>query len=127
MDGFHHLSRRHGVADGLDVQTGLLQLLRQAVIGPVSDGHHDRTARQPFLLSLLVLDHHALFVDGHDLGQIEDALARVPAVPGSPTAIIAHTVKGKGVSFMENQIAWHYRSPNADELAQALAELEASP
>jgi transketolase len=66
-------------------------------------------------------------IDGHDLGQIEDALARVPAVPGRPTAIIAHTVKGKGVSFMENQLAWHYRSPSAGELAQALAELEASP
>jgi transketolase len=48
----------------------------------------------------------------------------VPFESGKPSVIIAHTIKGKGVSFMENQLAWHYKSPNAEQLAQALAELE---
>ncbi|CAN5718633.1 transketolase [soil metagenome] len=63
-------------------------------------------------------------IDGHDYGQIEDALTNVPLEPGRPTAIIAHTVKGKGVSFMEGQLAWHYKSPSAELLEQALEELE---
>jgi transketolase len=63
-------------------------------------------------------------IDGHDYGQIESALAAVPWEPGRPSALIAHTVKGKGVRFMEDQLAWHYRSPTAEQLAAALAELE---
>jgi transketolase len=66
-------------------------------------------------------------IDGHDHAQIEHALLGVPFEPGKPSVIVAHTVKGKGVSFMENQLAWHYRSPNAEELAQALCELGTSP
>ncbi len=62
-------------------------------------------------------------IDGHNHAQIESSLSRVPIEPGKPSVIIAHTVKGKGVSFMENQLAWHYKSPNAEQLAQALAEL----
>jgi transketolase len=62
-------------------------------------------------------------VDGHHHAQIEAALNRVPFEPGKPSCLIAHTVKGKGVSFMENQLLWHYRSPNQDELAMALTEL----
>jgi len=63
-------------------------------------------------------------IDGHDYEQIEDTLTNVPFEPGKPSVIIAHTVKGKGVSFMENQLAWHYKSPNEEQLAQALHELE---
>ena len=66
-------------------------------------------------------------IDGHDHDQIEAALSRVPFEPGKPSVIIAHTIKGKGVSFMENQLAWHYKSPNAEQLAQALGELESEP
>lgn len=64
-------------------------------------------------------------VNGHDVKEIEDALMSVPYEVGKPTAIIAHTIKGKGVSFMENQLAWHYKSPNGEELKKALEELEA--
>jgi transketolase len=63
-------------------------------------------------------------IDGHDHRQIQAALSDLPAQRGKPTAIIAHTIKGKGVSFMENQLAWHYRSPNVELLAQAIAEVE---
>jgi transketolase len=66
-------------------------------------------------------------IDGHDEAQLESALNRVPFEAGKPSAIIAHTVKGKGVSFMENRLAWHYKSPGKEELAQALREVERQP
>jgi transketolase len=63
-------------------------------------------------------------IDGHDFTDLESTLNRVPFEPGKPSAIIAHTVKGKGVSFMENRLAWHYQSPDEGQLAQALQELD---
>ena len=63
-------------------------------------------------------------VDGHDLDQVISALTRLPIETGRPSCIVAHTVKGKGVSFMENELLWHYRSPNEEELQRALAEVE---
>jgi transketolase len=65
-------------------------------------------------------------VDGHDHTELEAALLRVPWDPGKPNAILARTVKGKGVSFMENRVEWHYRSPNNEQLSAALAELGTS-
>lgn len=64
-------------------------------------------------------------VDGHDHEQISKALNSVPWEVGKPSVLIAHTVKGKGVSFMENKVEWHYRTPSTELLALALAELEA--
>ena len=66
-------------------------------------------------------------VDGHDLHAILAALDRARGQAGKPSAIIARTVKGKGVSFCENQVGWHGRAPNDRELAQALAELGEAP
>ena len=63
-------------------------------------------------------------IDGHDCKQIESALRAVPLKRKRPSCIIAHTVKGKGVSFMENKLLWHYRSPDERELEQALRELD---
>ncbi len=63
-------------------------------------------------------------IDGHDHEAIGATLGAVPHEPGKPTAIVAHTIKGKGVSFMEDLLAWHYKSPSDDQLAQALRELE---
>lgn len=63
-------------------------------------------------------------IDGNDLHQIEKALDFAKTVKGKPTAIIAKTLKGKGVSFMENQAGWHGKAPNADEYAVAMKELE---
>ncbi len=62
-------------------------------------------------------------IDGHDLRQIIDALEKAKTVKGKPTVIIAHTVKGKGVSFMENTASWHGRAPSPEEAERALAEL----
>jgi transketolase len=69
----------------------------------------------------------AVEVDGHDIGELRRALHAVPAVAGRPTMVIAHTIKGKGVSFMEGQVLWHYRPPTGDELTAALRELGAQP
>ncbi len=68
----------------------------------------------------------AVEVDGHDVKALRKALDSTPREPGRPTVVIAHTVKGKGVSWMEGKVLWHYRPPTEEELAQALAELEAS-
>ena len=62
-------------------------------------------------------------VDGHDMAAVVRALEDASAVRGRPVAVIAHTVKGKGVSFMEGNFRWHSRVPTAEELATALAEL----
>ena len=62
--------------------------------------------------------------DGNDMDQIAAAFALAKATKGVPTAIIAHTVKGKGVSFMENQVGWHGKAPNDEEYAIAMADLE---
>jgi transketolase len=66
-------------------------------------------------------------LDGHDHCALAAALAGAPRVCGKPTLVLARTLKGKGVSFMEDQFTWHYRSPNAEELARALAELGETP
>lgn len=63
-------------------------------------------------------------IDGHDYDAIDAALKHARNVKGKPTMILAHTVKGKGVSFMEHNAGWHGVAPNAEELAKALAELE---
>ena len=62
-------------------------------------------------------------IDGHDLDAIEAALS-APVTAGKPKAILAHTVKGKGISFMENQVGWHGKAPNEEQRQQALKELE---
>jgi len=65
-------------------------------------------------------------VDGHDHRAIKNALATVPWELGKPSFLIAHTVKGKGVGFMENDLLWHYKSPEKNQLEAALAGLGAS-
>lgn len=63
-------------------------------------------------------------VDGHNYTTLRETFGRIPLTDGAPTCVIAHTTKGKGVSFMENSVLWHYRSPQGDELQAALDELE---
>ena len=62
-------------------------------------------------------------IDGHNMGQVVDALEASRTVTGKPAMIVAHTIKGKGVSFMENNPAWHGRAPNKAEADQALQEI----
>lgn len=65
-------------------------------------------------------------INGHDFGEIESAFAAAKACTDKPTAVIMKTIKGKGVSFMENQVGWHGKGPNAEEHAAAMQELRAA-
>jgi transketolase len=67
---------------------------------------------------------HVIEVDGHDLSQLMEAFEQAKLIKGQPVAIIAHTVKGKGVSFMENKADFHGKAPTAEEVQIALKELE---
>ena len=67
---------------------------------------------------------HVINIDGHDFDAIDAAFKEAKATKGQPTAIIAKTVKGKGVSFMENQVSWHGSAPNDEQYAVAMADLE---
>ena len=67
---------------------------------------------------------HVINIDGNDFDQIDAAFKEAKTVKGQPTAIIAKTVKGKGVSFMENQVGWHGKAPNDEEYKVAMEELE---
>ena len=67
---------------------------------------------------------HVINIDAHDFDQIAAAFNEAKETKGCPTAIIAHSVKGKGVSFMENQASWHGSAPNDEQYAVAMADLE---
>lgn len=79
---------------------------------------------EPFTDKWLAFRWGVREIDGHDIVAIDSALHAVPFEVGRPSCIIAHTVKGKGVSFMEEKLLWHYRSPQGEEFDAALRELE---
>ena len=66
---------------------------------------------------------HAIEVYGHDIAALQNAFGEAAAVKGKPTCIVAHTIKGKGVSFMENNPKFHGTAPTRDECEKALQEL----
>jgi transketolase len=78
---------------------------------------------EPFAAKWEAFGWSVVEVDGHDHAALLAALGGAPRRPGRPTAVIAHTVKGKGVRFMEGLLRWHYQSPDDGQLAAALAEL----
>ena len=67
---------------------------------------------------------HVINIDGHNFDEIRAAFKEAKETKGMPTAIIAKTIKGKGVSFMENEASWHGSAPNDEQYAVAMAELE---
>lgn len=69
---------------------------------------------------------HVIKIDGHDFDSIKAAYDEAKATKGQPTVLLAKTTKGKGVSFMENQVGWHGKAPNDEQYAQAREELEAT-
>lgn len=75
---------------------------------------------EPLNEKLKAFNWDVIEIDGHNLNEIEESLL---IKSSNPKVIIAHTIKGKGVSYMENQFIWHYKSPNEEELAKALNEL----
>jgi transketolase len=88
-------------------------------------GHVDKVlGLEPFDAKWESFGWEVRSVDGHDVMEIEEALTTPPKTPGRPVCVLAHTVKGKGVSFMEDTVLWHYRCPSDDEYALAQQELE---
>ena len=83
-------------------------------------------ALEPFADKWRSFGWQVVEVDGHNHPQLRDCLERAPTELKKPTCVIAHTIKGRGVSFMENSVLWHYRTARGEEFAAALAELEAS-
>ena len=79
----------------------------------------------PIVGKLEAFGFHVIAIDGHDFEQIEKAFAEARTVKGQPTAIVMTTIKGKNVSFMENDAGWHGKAPNDAEYAQAMSELKA--
>ena len=63
-------------------------------------------------------------VDGNDVAALSDLFAQVPFEPGRPNLVLAHTVKGKGISFIEDKVNWHHHVPTDQELVTAIGELE---
>ena len=63
-------------------------------------------------------------MDAHDFDALRAAFKEARETKGQPTAIIAHSLKGKGISFMEGQVGWHGKAPNDDEFAKAMADLD---
>ena len=89
------------------------------------DGHNDEVMPLGDLVAKLrAFDWHVIECDGHDLDRIRAAFAEARRTSGRPTVLVAHTVKGKGVSYMEDQVEWHGRVPSEEQYRQAMAELE---
>ena len=73
----------------------------------------------------VIIDNNGLQIDGHDFEQMESAFNQARETKGVPSAIVMKTVKGKGVSYMENQAGWHGKAPNDEEFEIAMNELSA--
>ncbi len=91
------------------------------------DGNNDQVMPVKSLKGkILSFNWHVISCDGHDMSDIRRSFAEARNMKGRPTAIIANTIKGKGVSYMENKVGWHGVVPNEEEYEQAKRELEAS-
>lgn len=108
----HRLGRLCAVIDHNKLQS----------LGPVEE----TIGLEPFVDKWRSFGWEVRRVNGHDHGQLRAAFAELAGSAGRPGCIIADTVKGAGVSFMENQVLWHYRVPQGEEFAAAMRELEAA-
>ena len=108
--GHHHLSNLCTVIDYNKIQS-LGSIDEVMTLEPLAD-------------KLRAFNCRVIRVDGHDHRALLDAFREFRAEENQPTVIIADTVKGKGVSYMENNLAWHYKSPNDEQLKTALEEIE---
>jgi transketolase len=82
---------------------------------------------EPVTDKLKAFNWAVIEINGHDIAQVDKALDQAEATKGGPTFIVAHTVKGKGVSFMENDPEWHGKSPKPEEAVRAIQEIAGSP
>lgn len=103
----------------LDNFTAILDYNKGQIDGPTNEVMN----LEPLQQKLEAFNWHVLRIDGHDVGQFLGAIEQAKATKGKPTFIIADTIKGKGVSFMEDKIEWHGATTNPTQTEQALAEL----
>lgn len=103
----------------LDNLVAIMDYNKLQSFGPVSE----TLGLEPLADKLKAFGWSVQEVDGHDHEGLKTRLKGAPLTPGKPSFLIAHTVKGKGVSYMENKVKWHYSSPNAAQLEQALSEI----
>ena len=108
---------------GLDNLVAIIDYNKIQSLGPVAE----TLTLEPFADKWSSFGWTVREVDGHDHGALAESLAVLPVGSGKPSCLIAHTVKGKGVSFMEDSVLWHYRTPRDHEFEAALAELESGP
>ena len=91
----------------------------------LNDGNIDEViSPEPFASKFESFGWNVLDVNGHDFDELRNAFEQAKQVKDKPTMIIAHTIKGKGGSYMENNYAWHGAAPNDEQCKQALEELE---
>lgn len=104
---------------GLDNLTVFLDLNGLQIDGKITDivdpTPHDK--------KFLAFNWNVITIDGHDFDEIDEAVRAAKAQKGKPTVIIAKTIKGKGVSYMENQVGWHGKAPNDEQYETAMGEL----
>jgi transketolase len=105
-------------ARGLDNLVAIIDYNKWSAMGPTSP------YLEPLAEKWKAFKWSCVEIDGHDVGAIIAALSRAPFEPSRSTVVVAHTIKGKGVSFMENDLEWHYRPPNDNDLKLALEEIE---
>ena len=117
---------------GVDMSTGSLGQGISVAVGMALAGKVAQKDYRVYVMPTEPLDKkfesfgwHVIKIDGHDFDQIEAAYKEAEQTKGQPTMILAKTIKGKGVSFMENNAGWHGKAPNDEQWAQAKAELEA--
>ena len=79
---------------------------------------------EPLKTKLEAFNLNVIQIDGHDHQALFNAFKSIESLKGKPSVIIADTIKGKGVSFMENQLLWHYKSPNEEQYNKAIKEIE---
>ena len=103
----------------LDRLTAVIDYNKLQSLGTVAD----TLALEPLGAKLAAFGWAVREIDGHDHAALAQCLSDQRWEPGKPQALIAHTIKGKGVSFMENKVEWHYKAPNPEQLVAALAEL----
>ena len=106
----------------LDNLCAVIDLNKLQIDGPIAEVMNPMPHDKKFE----AFGFHVIVINGHDFGEIEAAFNEAKTVKGKPTVIIANTVKGKGVSFMENQVGWHGTAPNDEQYAAAVAEIKAS-
>ncbi|MCR3750830.1 transketolase [Lentzea californiensis] len=105
---------------GLGNLVAIVDRNRQQIAGPTAEIMNSEPLAEKFAAFGWTVHE----IDGHDLVQIERTLSSAPAVPGRPTVVLADTVKGSGISFMEHDIRWHHRVPDDEEYAIARRDVE---